>query len=85
MATHQIHLIVTSLACLLLAGCQSTSVSQSVHPTPEAAFSALTTALKADDFAGVERLTGLKLGGRITDWWVSQERKAAAKAAMAAE
>ena len=62
MATHQIHLIVTSLACLLLAGCQSTSVSQSAHPTPEAAFSALTAAMEADDSAGVERLTGIKPG-----------------------
>ncbi|MSO64874.1 MAG: hydroxymethylglutaryl-CoA lyase [Alphaproteobacteria bacterium] len=32
-----------------------------------------------------ERLTGQKLGGRITAWWLSQERKAAAKAAQAAE
>lgn len=32
-----------------------------------------------------ERLTGQTLGGRITEWWVSNERKAAAKAAMAAE
>ncbi|MBM3504996.1 MAG: hydroxymethylglutaryl-CoA lyase [Alphaproteobacteria bacterium] len=32
-----------------------------------------------------ERLTGQRLGGRITAWWLSQERKAAAKAAQAAE
>jgi hydroxymethylglutaryl-CoA lyase len=31
-----------------------------------------------------ERLTGQRLGGRITAWWVSQERKAAAKAEQAA-
>ncbi len=32
-----------------------------------------------------ERLTGQKLGGRITQWWLSQERKQAAAAAEAAE
>ncbi|MEQ8249068.1 MAG: hydroxymethylglutaryl-CoA lyase [Alphaproteobacteria bacterium] len=32
-----------------------------------------------------ERLTGQKLGGRITQWWLSQERKRAAEAAQAAE
>lgn len=32
-----------------------------------------------------ERLVGIPLGGRITKWWVSQERKKAAAAAQAAE
>ncbi|NQV81945.1 MAG: hydroxymethylglutaryl-CoA lyase, partial [Alphaproteobacteria bacterium] len=32
-----------------------------------------------------ERLTGQKLGGRITQWWLSKERKLAAEAAQAAE
>ena len=32
-----------------------------------------------------ERLTGLKLGGRISQWWISQERKEAARLANAAE
>ncbi len=31
-----------------------------------------------------ERLVGIELGGRITDWWVSQERKCAKEAAEAA-
>jgi hydroxymethylglutaryl-CoA lyase len=31
-----------------------------------------------------ERLVGLKLGGRITEWWLSQERKKAKAAAEAA-
>jgi len=32
-----------------------------------------------------ERHTGQQLGGRITQWWLSQERKKAAEAAQAAE
>jgi len=32
-----------------------------------------------------ERYTGQQLGGRITQWWLSQERKKAAEAAEAAE
>ncbi|MBL41268.1 MAG: hydroxymethylglutaryl-CoA lyase [Rhodospirillaceae bacterium] len=32
-----------------------------------------------------ERYTGQKLGGRISQWWISQERKKAASAASAAE
>ena len=60
MALNSIQLIAASALGLMLTACQTTSISRSAHPSPEAAFSALTKALEADDLAGVQQLTGIK-------------------------